>query len=60
MISAGPTLLDLLADLGLTTRPTQVPGVREVLDSAGRVVFRGRAREAWEWLDEGRPEVSDG
>lgn len=47
-----PTLTEALSRLGFHTRASGTPGVREVLDTAGRVVTRGRAWEVWRWLKE--------
>ena len=54
------TLTESLAALGYTHRRTATPGVREVVDTAGRVVTRGRADDVWKWLAAGRPEVRRG
>jgi len=53
-----PTLHEALAAHGYSTRPSDQHGVRIVVDASGAVVFRGRAREAWAWLREGRPRTS--
>ena len=54
-VSSLPTLHEALDALGYRTRPSDQHGVRIVVDAAGAVVFRGRAREAWAWLRAGRP-----
>ena len=55
-MGAPQTLTEVLAALGYTHRETETPGVREVVDAAGRVVTRGRADAVWKWLAEGRPQ----
>lgn len=45
-----PTLNDVLRSRGYTTRPGPFAGAKDVLDSAGDVLFSGRAWEVWEWL----------
>lgn len=55
-LGAPRTLTEALAALGYTHRESATPGVREVVDTAGRVVTRGRASDVWQWLAAGRPE----
>ncbi len=50
------TLTERLSALGYAHRESATPGSREVVDPRGRVVFTGRAHEAWAWLADGRPE----
>lgn len=45
-----PSLNDVLTSLGYTTRPAAHQGAKDILDSAGQVLFTGRAWEVWEWL----------
>lgn len=52
------TLTESLAALGYKHRRTATPGVREVVDTAGHAVTRGRAADVWKWLAAGRPEVT--
>lgn len=54
---ASATLNETLRALGYLTRPAALASQREVVDTAGRVVFVGTADSAWQWLAAGRPEV---
>jgi hypothetical protein len=47
---SGPTLTEALRRAGYTHRRMPNTGRHEVVDSSGRVVLEGRAREMWSWL----------
>lgn len=49
---AAPTLTETLARMGLTHRPAEHQGRREVVDASGAVVVTGSAGEVWAWVHE--------
>ena len=46
------TLTETLARMGLTHRPAEHQGRREVVDASGAVVVTGSAGEVWAWVHE--------
>ena len=51
-INDGPSLNDVLAHLGYTTRPGRFHGQRDVLSQDGSTAFTGDAKRVWAWLRE--------
>lgn len=54
-VGAAATLNEVLAALGMSTRPSPFPGTKTIIDADGTEIGDFTASACWRWLrDEGR------